>query len=146
MRVFSCPRLLGLGRPVAELIFPRLKQLESLQGSPVVDLRVADRVQERMLDRIEQGQLQVPIAPGRVRPCKGLRIRKGTRFRFQLGEDLLRSMIDLLGDTCQAGYVNPVALVGGARDNLVQEDDIVMPFLDVHVQVLDRTERAFKFC
>jgi hypothetical protein len=38
--------------------------------------------------------------------------------------------------------VDAVALVRRAVDDLVQEDDVVLPFLDGHVQVLDAAQRT----
>ena len=63
-------------------------------------------------------------------------------FGFQLGQDLLGPLVDLRRHAGQPGHVDAVALVGRPVDDLVQEDDVVLPLLDRHVQVLDAGQRA----
>ena len=55
---------------------------------------------------------------------------------LQLGQNLLRPLDHLARHAGQPGHVDAVALVGRAVDDLVQEDHLVLPLADRHVQVL----------
>jgi hypothetical protein len=92
----------------------------------------------------EQRQLDVAAAAAfglRRRSWDGLR-RPGARL--QLGQDLLGPLVHLRRDAGQPGDVDAVALVGGAVDDLVQEGDVLFPFLDRHVQILDAGQRTLQ--
>jgi hypothetical protein len=71
-------------------------------------------------------------------------------FRRELGvlevaEDDLASFDDAFGDTGEAGDLDPVAFVGAAGHDFVEEHDLVMPFADGDVEILESGEAGGEF-
>ena len=59
---------------------------------------------------------------------------------FEPGEDFFGAVVHAAGDAGELGDVDAVALVGGAGDDLMEEDDLVLPFFDGDVVVGDAGE------
>src|SRR5260370_1037486 len=57
------------------------------------------------------------------------------RGGFQFSENLFAAVEDFGGDAGQAGHVDAIALVGAAGGDLVQEDNVVLPFADQDIIV-----------
>ncbi len=62
-------------------------------------------------------------------------------FLFQASEDLLGTLIDFDWYAGETGNMNAITFVGGAVDNFVEEDDLIVPFADGDVQVADAGKR-----
>ena len=63
---------------------------------------------------------------------------------FQLRQNLFRALVHLAWYTGQTRHMDSVTFVGGARHDLMHEDDLVLPLADRNVQVLDARERLFE--
>ena len=55
---------------------------------------------------------------------------------FELLEDFLGAVDDVFGEAGEAGDLDAVALFGGAGEDLVEEDDLMVPLLHGDVVVL----------
>ena len=60
------------------------------------------------------------------------------RIEFEVAEDLGGAGDDGLGESGEAGDLDAVAFVGGARLDFAEEDDVFVPFADGDVVVFDR--------
>ena len=67
----------------------------------------------------------------------GMRLFGALGVEFEVTEDFGGAGDDGLGQAGEAGDLDAVALVGGARLNFAEEDDVFVPFADGDVVVFD---------
>ena len=137
---------LALSTPVrqsfAQLGLPLVQQLQCLERREAIDVRFPDRVEQRVFHGSEQGQLDVAArAFGAARTDLGTSLFV-QMFGLQLSQDLLGTLVHAARHAGQPGHVNAVALVGRTGHDLVQEYDLVFPFLHGHVEIHDARQRA----
>ena len=63
---------------------------------------------------------------------------------FELVQDLFRSLVHFAGDAGESSDMNAIALVRRALDDLMQENDVVVPFFHGHVEVSHSAQRVLQ--
>ena len=108
-----------------QLALQFIQQVQRLQGAQRVYLRPADDIRHGALGHALQGYLVLPRRRGVGLPGLAL----------QLPQDLPRPLEHRVRQARQLGYLDAVAPVRTAGDDLPQKDDILAPGVDGHVVV-----------
>src|SRR5262249_11771904 len=56
---------------------------------------------------------------------------------FQMGKNFFGAIENLLRQTGETRYLDPVTFVSAARDNLAEKNDLLVPFAHCDVQIAD---------
>ncbi len=96
-----------------------------------------------MLAEVEQGQLNWRV--GLASWWRDLRIATRTQvIRFELREDVFCSFVDVARNSCEPCDVYAVTLIRAARNDAMEEDDVLVPFLNRDVEVPYFGQRLFE--
>jgi len=64
---------------------------------------------------------------------------------LQVGENLLRAGEHFFGNARQPGHLQTIAFVGAPRQNFAQENDLIVPLADCHVEIPQAGEPGGQF-
>src|SRR5579862_1431170 len=104
-----------------------LEEIEGLERRERIDVDGFDAIDDALRKRREDGELH-------GLGC-GFGLDALPLLLFMLAQDMLGALDNGSGQACHTSHFDSVALAGGSRLDVVQEDDAVRRFLDAHAQV-----------